>query len=89
MEEQTEVTPPRVRTEGQQMNGIIEDRSSVSSTDMLVRDRSSFSYYNKSIGKQSGNNYLCHLLLIGCFASILHRVVLVIYGQEDPSIHHK
>uniref|UniRef100_A0A4W6BKM7 ARF guanine nucleotide exchange factor 2 n=1 Tax=Lates calcarifer TaxID=8187 RepID=A0A4W6BKM7_LATCA len=34
--EQTEVAPPRVRTEGQQMNGIIEDRSSVSSTDMLV-----------------------------------------------------
>lgn len=34
--EQTEVPPPRVRTEGQQMNGIIEDRSSVSSTDMLV-----------------------------------------------------
>ncbi|TMS16775.1 Brefeldin A-inhibited guanine nucleotide-exchange protein 2 [Larimichthys crocea] len=33
--EQTEVPPPRVRTEGQQMNGIIEDRSSVSSTDML------------------------------------------------------
>ncbi|KAK5863090.1 hypothetical protein PBY51_000146 [Eleginops maclovinus] len=35
VEEQTEVTPPRVRPEGQQMNGIIEDRSSVSSTDML------------------------------------------------------
>uniref|UniRef100_A0A673BW58 SEC7 domain-containing protein n=1 Tax=Sphaeramia orbicularis TaxID=375764 RepID=A0A673BW58_9TELE len=34
--EQTEVAPPRVRTEGQQMNGIIEDRSSVSSTDMLT-----------------------------------------------------
>lgn len=34
--EQTEVLPPRVRTESQQMNGIIEDRSSVSSTDMLV-----------------------------------------------------
>ena len=34
--EQTEVPPPRVRAEGQQMNGIIEDRSSVSSTDMLV-----------------------------------------------------
>uniref|UniRef100_A0A8C4HQN5 ADP-ribosylation factor guanine nucleotide-exchange factor 2 (brefeldin A-inhibited) n=1 Tax=Dicentrarchus labrax TaxID=13489 RepID=A0A8C4HQN5_DICLA len=34
--EQTEVAPPRVRTEGQQMNGIMEDRSSVSSTDMLV-----------------------------------------------------
>ncbi|KAM8754128.1 brefeldin A-inhibited guanine nucleotide-exchange protein 2 [Acanthopagrus schlegelii] len=33
--EQTEVPPSRVRTEGQQMNGIIEDRSSVSSTDML------------------------------------------------------
>uniref|UniRef100_A0A8C4HS54 ADP-ribosylation factor guanine nucleotide-exchange factor 2 (brefeldin A-inhibited) n=1 Tax=Dicentrarchus labrax TaxID=13489 RepID=A0A8C4HS54_DICLA len=33
--EQTEVAPPRVRTEGQQMNGIMEDRSSVSSTDML------------------------------------------------------
>ncbi|XP_059188662.1 brefeldin A-inhibited guanine nucleotide-exchange protein 2 [Centropristis striata] len=33
--EQTEPAPPRVRTEGQQMNGIIEDRSSVSSTDML------------------------------------------------------
>ncbi|KAM6982997.1 brefeldin A-inhibited guanine nucleotide-exchange protein 2 [Tautogolabrus adspersus] len=33
--EQTEATPPRVRAEGQQMNGIIEDRSSVSSTDML------------------------------------------------------
>ncbi|XP_063319273.1 brefeldin A-inhibited guanine nucleotide-exchange protein 2 [Pelmatolapia mariae] len=33
--EQTEVAPPRVRTEGQQMNGIIEDRSSLSSTDML------------------------------------------------------
>ncbi|XP_010791827.1 brefeldin A-inhibited guanine nucleotide-exchange protein 2-like [Notothenia coriiceps] len=38
VEEQTEVTPPRVRTEGQQMNGIIEDRSSVSSTDMLDAD---------------------------------------------------
>ncbi|XP_033484922.1 brefeldin A-inhibited guanine nucleotide-exchange protein 2 isoform X2 [Epinephelus lanceolatus] len=35
VDEQTEVAPPRVRTEGQQMNGIIEDRSSVSSTDML------------------------------------------------------
>uniref|UniRef100_A0A665VV85 ADP-ribosylation factor guanine nucleotide-exchange factor 2 (brefeldin A-inhibited) n=1 Tax=Echeneis naucrates TaxID=173247 RepID=A0A665VV85_ECHNA len=34
--EQTEVAPPKVSTEGQQMNGIIEDRSSVSSTDMLV-----------------------------------------------------
>uniref|UniRef100_A0A8C4HR37 ADP-ribosylation factor guanine nucleotide-exchange factor 2 (brefeldin A-inhibited) n=1 Tax=Dicentrarchus labrax TaxID=13489 RepID=A0A8C4HR37_DICLA len=34
--EQTEVAPPRVRTEGQQMNGIMEDRSSVSSTDMLA-----------------------------------------------------
>uniref|UniRef100_UPI003AAB2DAF brefeldin A-inhibited guanine nucleotide-exchange protein 2 n=1 Tax=Centroberyx gerrardi TaxID=166262 RepID=UPI003AAB2DAF len=33
--EQTEVPPPRVRAEGQQMNGIIEDRASVSSTDML------------------------------------------------------
>ncbi|XP_035512500.1 brefeldin A-inhibited guanine nucleotide-exchange protein 2 [Morone saxatilis] len=33
--EQTEVAPPRVRTEREQMNGIIEDRSSVSSTDML------------------------------------------------------
>lgn len=33
--EQTEVAPPRVRGEGQQMNGIIEDRTSVSSTDML------------------------------------------------------
>ncbi|XP_029911371.1 brefeldin A-inhibited guanine nucleotide-exchange protein 2 [Myripristis murdjan] len=33
--EQTEVAPPRVRAEGQQMNGIIEDRASVSSTDML------------------------------------------------------
>ncbi|KAI3357087.1 hypothetical protein L3Q82_015558 [Scortum barcoo] len=32
---QSEVAPPRVRAEGQQMNGIIEDRSSVSSTDML------------------------------------------------------
>ncbi|KAJ4934028.1 hypothetical protein JOQ06_006835, partial [Pogonophryne albipinna] len=38
VEEQTEVTPPRVRTEGQQMNGVIEDRSSVSSTDMLDAD---------------------------------------------------
>lgn len=35
--EQTVVPMPRVRTEGQQVNGIIEDRSSVSSTDMLVR----------------------------------------------------
>lgn len=34
--EQTEAAPPRVRAEGQQMNGIIEDRASVSSTDMLV-----------------------------------------------------
>uniref|UniRef100_A0A667ZA27 ARF guanine nucleotide exchange factor 2 n=1 Tax=Myripristis murdjan TaxID=586833 RepID=A0A667ZA27_9TELE len=34
--EQTEVAPPRVRAEGQQMNGIIEDRASVSSTDMLA-----------------------------------------------------
>ncbi|KAK9515738.1 hypothetical protein VZT92_026363 [Zoarces viviparus] len=33
--DETEVAPPRVRTEVQQMNGIIEDRSSVSSTDML------------------------------------------------------
>ncbi|XP_026187499.1 brefeldin A-inhibited guanine nucleotide-exchange protein 2 [Mastacembelus armatus] len=33
--EQTEVVPPSVRADGQQMNGIIEDRSSVSSTDML------------------------------------------------------
>lgn len=37
--EQTAVPLPRVRTEGQQVNGIIEDRSSVSSTDMLVRQR--------------------------------------------------
>uniref|UniRef100_A0A8C9XJH3 ARF guanine nucleotide exchange factor 2 n=1 Tax=Sander lucioperca TaxID=283035 RepID=A0A8C9XJH3_SANLU len=36
VDEQTEVAPPGVRTEGQHMNGIIEDRSSVSSTDMLV-----------------------------------------------------
>lgn len=34
--EQTEVPPPRGRTEAQQMNGIVEDRSSLSSTDMLV-----------------------------------------------------
>uniref|UniRef100_A0A8C2ZSL9 ARF guanine nucleotide exchange factor 2 n=1 Tax=Cyclopterus lumpus TaxID=8103 RepID=A0A8C2ZSL9_CYCLU len=34
--DETEVAPPRVRTEGQQMNGIIEDRTSVSSSDMLV-----------------------------------------------------
>ncbi|KAM8862874.1 brefeldin A-inhibited guanine nucleotide-exchange protein 2 isoform 2-T2 [Spinachia spinachia] len=33
--EETEATPPRVRTEGQQMNGILEDRSSVSSTDLM------------------------------------------------------
>ncbi|XP_058498223.1 brefeldin A-inhibited guanine nucleotide-exchange protein 2 [Solea solea] len=33
--EQTETAPPRVRAASQQMNGIIEDRSSVSSTDML------------------------------------------------------
>ncbi|XP_075882791.1 brefeldin A-inhibited guanine nucleotide-exchange protein 2 [Nelusetta ayraudi] len=33
--EQTAVPLPRVRTEGQQVNGIMEDRSSVSSTDML------------------------------------------------------
>ncbi|XP_062247442.1 brefeldin A-inhibited guanine nucleotide-exchange protein 2 [Platichthys flesus] len=33
--EQTEAAPTTVRAEGQQMNGIIEDRSSVSSTDML------------------------------------------------------
>ncbi|XP_034393258.1 brefeldin A-inhibited guanine nucleotide-exchange protein 2 isoform X2 [Cyclopterus lumpus] len=33
--DETEVAPPRVRTEGQQMNGIIEDRTSVSSSDML------------------------------------------------------
>ncbi|XP_042263782.1 brefeldin A-inhibited guanine nucleotide-exchange protein 2 [Thunnus maccoyii] len=33
--EQTDVVPSRVRAEGQQMNGIIEDRSSVSSADML------------------------------------------------------
>uniref|UniRef100_A0A3Q2PHQ2 ARF guanine nucleotide exchange factor 2 n=1 Tax=Fundulus heteroclitus TaxID=8078 RepID=A0A3Q2PHQ2_FUNHE len=33
--EQTEVAPPRGRTEAQQMNGIIEDRSSVSSADIL------------------------------------------------------
>ncbi|XP_041860724.1 brefeldin A-inhibited guanine nucleotide-exchange protein 2 [Melanotaenia boesemani] len=33
--EQTEDVPTRIRTESQQMNGIIEDRSSVSSTDML------------------------------------------------------
>ncbi|KAM9855174.1 brefeldin A-inhibited guanine nucleotide-exchange protein 2, partial [Aulostomus maculatus] len=33
--EPTQVVPPRVRAEGQQMNGIIEDRSSVSSADML------------------------------------------------------
>lgn len=37
--EQTAVPLPRVRTEGQQVNGIMEDRSSVSSTDMLVRQR--------------------------------------------------
>ncbi|XP_067384110.1 brefeldin A-inhibited guanine nucleotide-exchange protein 2 isoform X1 [Channa argus] len=33
--EQAEMTPPSVRSDSQQMNGIIEDRSSVSSTDML------------------------------------------------------
>jgi len=37
--DETEVAPPAVRTEGQQMNGIIEDRASVSSTDMLVSCR--------------------------------------------------
>ncbi|XP_037540964.1 brefeldin A-inhibited guanine nucleotide-exchange protein 2 [Nematolebias whitei] len=36
--EQTEVVPHRVRTEAQQMNGIIEDRSSISSTDILDAD---------------------------------------------------
>lgn len=34
--EQTEVAPSRGRTEAQQMNGIIEDRTSVSSADILV-----------------------------------------------------
>ncbi|XP_062316284.1 brefeldin A-inhibited guanine nucleotide-exchange protein 2 [Osmerus eperlanus] len=33
--EQGEVAPPRGRVEGQQMNGIIEDRGSVSSSDIL------------------------------------------------------
>ncbi|XP_056131495.1 brefeldin A-inhibited guanine nucleotide-exchange protein 2 [Lampris incognitus] len=33
--EHTDVAPVRVTAEGQQMNGIIEDRASVSSTDML------------------------------------------------------
>ncbi|KAL6120135.1 arfgef2 [Pungitius sinensis] len=33
--EETEATPPKVRTDGQQMNGILEDRSSVSSTDLM------------------------------------------------------
>ncbi|XP_076024065.1 brefeldin A-inhibited guanine nucleotide-exchange protein 2 isoform X2 [Genypterus blacodes] len=33
--EQTEVAPPRVRADSQQMNGIIEDRTSVSSADLL------------------------------------------------------
>ncbi|XP_060930165.1 brefeldin A-inhibited guanine nucleotide-exchange protein 2 isoform X3 [Limanda limanda] len=36
--EQTEAAPTTVRAEGQHMNGIIEDRSSVSSTDMLDAD---------------------------------------------------
>uniref|UniRef100_A0A3P8URS3 ARF guanine nucleotide exchange factor 2 n=1 Tax=Cynoglossus semilaevis TaxID=244447 RepID=A0A3P8URS3_CYNSE len=36
--EQTETSLPRVTTEDQQMNGIIEDRSSVSSSDMLDAD---------------------------------------------------
>uniref|UniRef100_A0A3Q3B4E0 ADP-ribosylation factor guanine nucleotide-exchange factor 2 (brefeldin A-inhibited) n=1 Tax=Kryptolebias marmoratus TaxID=37003 RepID=A0A3Q3B4E0_KRYMA len=36
--EQTGPVPPRVRTEAQQMNGIIEDRSSISSTDILDAD---------------------------------------------------
>lgn len=34
--EQTEVAPPSIRADSQQMNGIIEDRTSVSSGDMLV-----------------------------------------------------
>uniref|UniRef100_G3NJX2 ADP-ribosylation factor guanine nucleotide-exchange factor 2 (brefeldin A-inhibited) n=1 Tax=Gasterosteus aculeatus aculeatus TaxID=481459 RepID=G3NJX2_GASAC len=34
--EKTEATPSTVGTEGQQMNGILEDRSSVSSTDLMV-----------------------------------------------------
>lgn len=34
--EKTEATPTTVGTEGQQMNGILEDRSSVSSTDLMV-----------------------------------------------------
>lgn len=42
--EQTEGHPPGVRTEGQQMNGIIEDRSSVSSTDLLVSSVNNISY---------------------------------------------
>uniref|UniRef100_A0AAQ4RLI1 ADP-ribosylation factor guanine nucleotide-exchange factor 2 (brefeldin A-inhibited) n=1 Tax=Gasterosteus aculeatus aculeatus TaxID=481459 RepID=A0AAQ4RLI1_GASAC len=33
--EKTEATPSTVGTEGQQMNGILEDRSSVSSTDLM------------------------------------------------------
>lgn len=44
VDEQTEVAPPGVRTEGQHMNGIIEDRSSVSSTDMLVSGVNTISY---------------------------------------------
>ncbi|MEQ2162159.1 Brefeldin A-inhibited guanine nucleotide-exchange protein 2, partial [Goodea atripinnis] len=39
---QMEVAPPRGRTEAQQMNGIIEDRSSVSSADILVGKRFHF-----------------------------------------------
>uniref|UniRef100_A0A3Q2CS45 ADP-ribosylation factor guanine nucleotide-exchange factor 2 (brefeldin A-inhibited) n=1 Tax=Cyprinodon variegatus TaxID=28743 RepID=A0A3Q2CS45_CYPVA len=34
----TEVAPPRGRTEAQQMNGIIEDRSSISSADILSHE---------------------------------------------------
>lgn len=41
--EPAEVPPSTSRTEGQQMNGFIEDRSSVSSTDMLV-STAPFSY---------------------------------------------
>ncbi|XP_074538348.1 brefeldin A-inhibited guanine nucleotide-exchange protein 2 isoform X2 [Halichoeres trimaculatus] len=42
--EQTEVPTPKARAEGQQMNGIIEDRSSVSSTDMLDAEALQGSY---------------------------------------------
>lgn len=77
--EQPEVSPPRVNAEGQQMNGIIEDRSSVSSTDMLVSSLNLLLQICPSTSGQGGFTARHHL----CLPLLLCRIVWLLLHSDQ------